>query len=211
MYQNPSETSIYFFTATILNWNHLLAEDKYKNIILESLLHLHTKRNVKIYAFVIMPNHIHLIWKIEGVVGADTNIGGGDNKQNIVGDKTNNGSDAAITNNGGRERENVQRDFLKFTGQQILFDVKKNNLAMAEKLFVNAKDRNYQVWERNSFSFELYKDDTFFQKLNYVHSNPCNEKWKLSERSEDYFYSSANFYLTGKKDFQFLTDYHLTM
>jgi len=55
---------VYFYTATILNWQKLLKPDKYKNIIMDSLQYLVKHQKIKIYAFVIMPNHIHLIWEI---------------------------------------------------------------------------------------------------------------------------------------------------
>lgn len=53
-----------FHTATILEWKHLLKPDKYKDIILSSMKFLTEKRRAEIYGFVIMPNHIHLLWKI---------------------------------------------------------------------------------------------------------------------------------------------------
>jgi REP element-mobilizing transposase RayT len=53
-----------FITATILRWQHLLKNDNCKRIILESLQWLIKEGKCKVYAFVIMPNHIHLIWKI---------------------------------------------------------------------------------------------------------------------------------------------------
>lgn len=52
-----------FFTASILDHKHLLAEDKYKHIIVDSLSFLSREGRVYIYAFVIMSNHIHLIWQ----------------------------------------------------------------------------------------------------------------------------------------------------
>lgn len=55
---------IEFFTATILNWQHLL-KDQYKSIIIECMRWLVKNKRCKIYGFVIMPNHIHVIWKIE--------------------------------------------------------------------------------------------------------------------------------------------------
>ncbi|MDP4285424.1 MAG: transposase, partial [Bacteroidota bacterium] len=54
-----------FFTATILEWKHLLKEDQYKQIIIDSLLFLKKEGSVVINAFVIMPNHMHLIWQIQ--------------------------------------------------------------------------------------------------------------------------------------------------
>ena len=53
-----------FLTATILNWQHLLAKDHMKEIIVSSLQWLVANGRCTINAFVIMPNHIHLIWKI---------------------------------------------------------------------------------------------------------------------------------------------------
>ena len=52
-----------FYTATISEWKHLLAEDKHKNIIIESLQFLVKEKRVILNAFVIMSNHIHLIWQ----------------------------------------------------------------------------------------------------------------------------------------------------
>ena len=52
-----------FYTATILNWHSLLGDDKYKDIIVESLQFCVKENKVKLYAFVIMNNHIHLVWQ----------------------------------------------------------------------------------------------------------------------------------------------------
>ena len=54
-----------FFTATNLEWKHLLREDKYKEIIIDSFRFLVKNNRVKIYSFVIMPNHLHLIWQMQ--------------------------------------------------------------------------------------------------------------------------------------------------
>lgn len=54
-----------FFTATILEWKHLLKDDSYKDIIVNSLSFLKNEGSIVIYAFVIMPNHIHLIWQVQ--------------------------------------------------------------------------------------------------------------------------------------------------
>ena len=53
-----------FLTGTILNWNHLLKHDTYKQIIIDSFCWLSKQNKCTIHAFVIMPNHFHLIWKI---------------------------------------------------------------------------------------------------------------------------------------------------
>ena len=55
---------VYFWTDTIKDWNHLLASDKFKNIILQSWKFLVEKKKIKIYGFAIMPNHLHVIWEL---------------------------------------------------------------------------------------------------------------------------------------------------
>lgn len=55
---------IYFYTATILNWKRLLKKDHYKDIIISSLTYLSAQHKIAVYGFVIMPNHIHLVWEM---------------------------------------------------------------------------------------------------------------------------------------------------
>ncbi len=52
-----------FFTATIHEWQDALADDRNKNIIVDSLKFLVTEKRIELNAFVIMSNHIHLIWQ----------------------------------------------------------------------------------------------------------------------------------------------------
>ncbi len=54
---------VYFWTITINNWQHLLKDDENKIITISSLQWLVQKELVKIYGYVIMPNHIHLMWE----------------------------------------------------------------------------------------------------------------------------------------------------
>ena len=52
-----------FYTATIHEWKHLLMKDEHKDIIVESLQYLVAQKKIVLYGFVIMSNHIHLIWQ----------------------------------------------------------------------------------------------------------------------------------------------------
>jgi putative transposase len=52
---------IYFWGATIHKWLPLLQNDFNKQVIVDSLKYLSDKELITVYAFVIMPNHIHLI------------------------------------------------------------------------------------------------------------------------------------------------------
>jgi putative transposase len=163
---------VQFFTAVCYDWLKLLDTSKAKEIIIEALRHRVSMGHVRVAAFVIMPNHIHLIWRVQN----------------------------------GFELEDVQRDFLKYTAKGLLALVKnsKGELGL-EEFFVGLRDRKFQVWKRNSMSFDLIHEWFFKQKLEYLHANPCQPHWRLSEQPESYHFSLARFYETGLDEFRFLT------
>lgn len=160
-----------FITVTCLNWIPIVMEDRFKNIIIESLSFLTKDNRIQVYGFVIMSNHLHMIWQMLGE----------------------------------HKREAVQRDFLKFTGQQILKHLRNEQSLLQSDLLVQAKDRKYQVWERNSLSIPLWSRNVFPQKLDYIHNNPV--KAGMCRYPEEYKYSSAGFYLRDEKQWSFLVHY----
>ena len=85
--------------------------------------------------------------------------------------------------------------------------MRMNDDSQLAKLQVNAADRRQQVWERNTLEVEMWNEKVFIQKLNYIHNNPLQPKWKLAELPENYKYSSASFYEKGIDDWDFLTHY----
>jgi REP element-mobilizing transposase RayT len=63
---------IFFWTATINQWQNLLKPDRYKDIIIDSLGYLSDAGKIDVFGFVIMPNHIHLIWRTKELNGKET-------------------------------------------------------------------------------------------------------------------------------------------
>ena len=159
----------HFFTATNLNWKKLLAPNKYKDIVIESMRFLVDDKRVIIYGFVIMDNHIHIIWQLQA----------------------------------GRKRNDVQRDFLKYTAQLIKKDMMKHHPDELKEFLVNAKDRKYQFWERNPLSVEIWSENVLLQKLKYIHENPVRAG--ICKYPDDYKYSSVLLYKFGKDNWGFLT------
>ncbi len=162
---------VYFFTATVHNWLPMLIDDSYKEIIISSLKFLKTKGLIRIYGFVIMPNHIHLIWELLEMNG----------------------------------KESPHSSFLKFTGHQFLKKLRNENLKLLEKFKVELVNKDYEFWQRDSLPIEIYTQEIIFQKLQYLHNNPCKGKWMLANSPVDYKYSSFEFYETGIDSFGMLT------
>ena len=49
----------------------MLKEDRCKEVIIQSLTNLSERNLADIFAFVILPNHIHLIWRINTLNGKE--------------------------------------------------------------------------------------------------------------------------------------------
>ena len=163
---------IYFWTATINKWQKLLEKDSYKDVIIDSLAHLSKSGNADVFAFVIMPNHMHLIWRI--------------NKKNGT--------------------ESTQNSFLKYTAHAFKKMLKNEDDYKLSKYWVNASNKEYEFWQRDSLAVPLYTRDIAYQKLHYIHANPVKGRWDLVEDLCDYKYSTAKFYEMGINEFAFIKD-----
>jgi putative transposase len=163
----------YFWTDTIKDWKRLLENDLYKNIILDCWRELIRRKKIEIYAFVIMPNHLHSIWTM-------------------------------IEKNG---KEMPYASFNKFTSHQFLDDLRINYSGELYKYEVEEKERRHRFWQRDALAVWMDSRAKTEQKLEYIHLNPLQERWNLANKPEDYPWSSARFYETGRDDFGILTDY----
>jgi putative transposase len=63
---------VFFWTDTIKNWSHLLANDRFKEIIISSWQYLVLHKKIAIYGYVIMPNHLHVIWEMLEMNGKES-------------------------------------------------------------------------------------------------------------------------------------------
>ena len=156
-----------YLTATILEWKFVLTDDRFKDIIVDSLRHMAERKRSMVHAFVIMNNHIHVIWHILHP----------------------------------HTRDEVQRDMLKFIAQTIITEL-CNEPKVLQQYYVGARDRKYQVWERNPMAVPLWSEEIVKQKLAYLHNNPVRAG--LCAYAENYKYSTASHYVSGEDKFGFI-------
>ncbi|PWK21911.1 hypothetical protein LV89_03628, partial [Arcicella aurantiaca] len=62
---------VYFYTSTIISWKRLFMTDNLKLIIIDCLKNLVERKLIIVYGFVIMPNHIHIIWELNSMNGKE--------------------------------------------------------------------------------------------------------------------------------------------
>jgi hypothetical protein len=75
-----------------------------------------------------------------------------------------------------------------------------------EDFRVDASNKNYEFWQRDSLAVPLFTKSVAYQKLDYIHANPLAGHWQLAEDMCEYKYSTARFYELGIKDFDFVKD-----
>jgi REP element-mobilizing transposase RayT len=158
----------YFITFTCSNWLPLIQLTNAYDAVYKWFDTL-VKNGHSILGYVIMPNHVHV----------------------LISFKNNGQSINTIVGNGKRfmAYEIVKR--LKAQGEtKVLANME---LAVSEK--DKQRNKRHEVW-KNSFDWkECNINEYIEQKLNYIHLNPCQGKWNLSNTPEDYEHSSAKFYI----------------
>jgi REP element-mobilizing transposase RayT len=173
---------IYFITFTCYKSLTLIEQSKAYDLIY-TWFNILSGQGHTITGYVIMPNHIHFLLHYNG---------GHHSLNTIIG-------------NGKR--------FLAYDIVKRLKEQQQTHLIIKLKSGVKDKDRSrgkiHEVWKKAFDAKECRTDDFCFQKLQYMHNNPCTGRWKLANTIIDYPHSSARFYITRKKGAYPVKDYRL--
>jgi len=169
-YQVYNQNGMYFITPTIVDWVDIFSRKIYRDIIIDSLKYCIAEKGLKVYGYVIMTNHLHLIVTSSTGKLSDTIR---DFKKFTANEilKT-------IQNEPESRREWILHRFQ--------WNAKHHK-----------RNETHQIWTHDNHAIEISTLPFFSQKLEYIHSNPVRAGWV--EREEDYLYSSAKV-LYGKKD-----------
>jgi REP element-mobilizing transposase RayT len=163
-YKISDQEETYFLTFQIVGWVDIFTRKIYRDIVIESLNYCLQHKGLKLYAYVIMSNHIHLLIQSETA-----------NLSAFIRDFKNFTSRKILdeVDNGIESR----RDWLKMV------------FAYHGKLKTK---QNYQVWTHENHAELIYSPQFIVQKVNYIHENPVRSG--IVGCAEDYLYSSARNY-----------------
>jgi REP element-mobilizing transposase RayT len=159
---------LYFVTTTAVQRAHIFRRDVIKRILVDGLYHMHVVDQIELYAYVIMPNHVHFIIRCPE----------DDPLKDVVRD---------FKANMGRL---IAWQYQAECNQQVL-----EFLAAA---VTRPEKQQFKVWEDGYDAKDVFSPDFLVQKMEYTHNNPLQPHWRLAERAEDYIWSSARFYLLGE-------------
>lgn len=164
-FHNPE--GVYFVSFAVVEWIDALTRSEYKDIVLESLRYCQQEKGMEVFAWCIMTNHMHLVFR--SIKGQKPELLLGDFKR-----FTSNSIVKAIEENPRESRK-----------EWLLEQFRK---AGAKSSNVN----KYQFWQHNNKPIELWSNKVIDEKINYIHNNPVEEG--LVFHPEDYMYSSARDY-----------------
>ena len=157
---------VYFVTFTIVDWIKVLAHDTFKQMIIDSIKYYQSNKGLVVYAYCIMPNHVHMI--VQSVSKFSISEILRDLKKI---------TSRAIVNKPEEEKPE---------GYEMIL----NQFAEAGRSL--KRIRNYKGWQDGNMAKLIYSNKFLMEKLNYIHNNAveyglCSVQW-------EYKYCSATNY-----------------
>lgn len=168
-FHNPD--GVYFVSFAVVEWLDVFTRKEYKNIIIDSLQYCQKEKGMEIFAWCVMTNHMHLIFRSSNEQKPELLLG--DFKR-----FTSKAIVKAIIENPKESRK-----------EYLLEQFQK-----AGKMASNVN--KYQFWKHDNKPIELWSNKVIDEKIDYIHNNPVEAG--LVFRAEDYLYSSAADY-AGEK------------
>lgn len=160
----------YFFTATVVKYIPALNPDSVREFIIEALNFYREEYLTEINAYVLMPEHLHLIIRSQS----------GENVKKFMQHLLRKTSRRIVTDT----RSSPVNNICVYEAEERLVVFRRHARGKA----------THRVWKERARGEPIYSDRVMKQKLDYIHMNPV--KRGLVKNPEDYLYSSfRNYYL----------------
>jgi putative transposase len=171
-YKFSDKEAVYFVTATTVDWIDVFTRNIYRDILLDSFRFCQKNQGLQIHAWVLMPNHFHMICSF--VNGYDPGMV----LKNIKSFTAIKMIDAIIKNPQESRKE-------------FMLDVFEKNGK------TNKSNYRFQFWQHENHPILLDTNEMFEQRLTYLHENPVRSGFVLLP--ENWLYSSAADYYTSNQ------------
>lgn len=169
-YKFHNESGVYFVSFATVNWIDVFVRAEYSDKIIESLNFCIQNKGMVIYAWCIMPSHVHLIFS------ANLN-----NPSDLMRDfKTFTSKQVQLL-----IKNNLQESRKEWMLQM-----------MEHSALLNSNVDKGQFWQQHNQPVELWSNAVLMQKLDYIHNNPVAAGFV--NMPEDWRLSSAIDYCGGK-------------
>jgi putative transposase len=169
-YKFYNQEGLYFVSFAVVYWIDVFIRDEYFNTLLESLDFCRKNKGMEIYAYCLMPSHVHLVFRAK------------ENNPGVLLKEfktfTSKKLQKAIVENCQESRKEWMLWMMEKAGS-------KNS---------NVKFR--QFWQQHNHPIELWSPEVIAQKIDYIHNNPVVAGFV--EQPHYWKYSSAIDYSGGK-------------
>ena len=168
-YKIRNQFGLHFMTFTVVGSVDLFSRKAYRDILLKNMQYCRKNKDLSIGAYVIMTNHVHVIWQSKRGKLSDT-------LRDFKSYSTKELINAIMSEPESR----------------------KDWLLHMFRFYVNRTEQNkeFKIWTGDNHPEEISSEAFMKIKLNYIHENPVRAGWV--ENVEDYLYSSASNYIGGK-------------
>ncbi len=170
-YKFHDPEGVYFVSFATVGFAGVFTKNRYREIIIKSLKYCQRNKGMEIYAWVIMSNHLHFVYRSKDKIPPGQILG--DFKRftskQIV---------KSIMENPNEQRKYWLLDLFREAGKNV------------------SNVNYYQFWRHDNMPIQLCSNKMIDQKINYIHNNPV--KARIVHRPEDYIYSSAGDYYGEK-------------
>ena len=172
-YKIRNQFGLHFMTFTVVGWIDLFSLKLYRDIFIKNMQYCRKEKNLKVRAYVIMTNHVHVIWQSSSGKLSDTlrDFKSYCTKQFIE-----------VMSN---EKES-RSEWLLY---MFHFYSNKTN-----------KNKDFKIWADGNHPEEIFTESFMKTKLDYIHENPVRAG--IVENPEEYLYSSASNYIRNKGIFE---------
>ncbi|MCB0402256.1 MAG: transposase [Flavobacteriales bacterium] len=160
-YQIKNQEGTYYLTFQVVGWADIFSRKCYRDIIIGSLDFCRKHKGLKLYAYVVMTNHVHVI----------VSSNKGDLSGTIRDFKKYTSKEFKMMN----EINESRREWLEMIFQ---YHAKQNK---------RSGDR--QLWTHENHAIELTDNVMINGRIDYIHQNPVRAGWVAE--AENYLYSSA--------------------
>jgi REP element-mobilizing transposase RayT len=165
-YKFLNQEQAYFVSFAVIHWIDVFTRKIYCDKLVESLKYCQKEKGLILYAWCIMPSHVHLL------MGTKKEL-----MQNILRDFksfTSRTIRKEILSHPKESRKEWMMEMMIKTGLN------------------NGNNKDWQFWQQNNHPIELSSNKIINQKLEYLHFNPVVAGYV--ESPEDWLYSSAKDY-----------------
>jgi len=165
-YKFGDNSQLYFISFSVVYWIDVFVREEYKNVLLESWKFCQEKKGLEIYAWCIMPSHVHMI------IGSNNK-----NMEDIVRDMKSYTS-TSLKRMIREHPQESRREWLLWMFERA---GKKNG-----------NNKEWQFWQQHNQPIQITTQKMYDDVLDYIHQNPVVSGFVFE--AEQWIYSSAKNY-----------------